>query len=363
MRLTSVLAVLVAFAACRDAKGKDPAIGSGSASAIAVGSGSAGSAGSGSAVGSGSAKGIGSDDEAYVPAEFKSGMSRWKDCGVYLDGKPVGFLSFGEMPISLKPVWVKDKVSAEMRAGTKDLPWRWAQQRFYRFTDYLKAIGVDIHKIKEMHVYASKFAESIVVNKNDLLSPAADQFFFRFGGDITGKVIPKVPPKFGNHRAPDKAASVMIYIDKKPPVLNEEEEVFELDGQAVMGVPYYGEPIRGGVRIYIDDKLVTIIKRQELVAKTARKAPDGELEWKLADFLTAHGVDDGKVVEGYVIRDERRQEKLSKAEIDDLWFSAGSQAHGGVLLGDKRIKASVLAFHTRALAADELPQVLPEEEP
>ncbi len=356
MPITRILALAIAVVACRDAKGKEPELGH-------VASGSAVAVGSGSGSGSGSAKSIGSDDETYVPAEFKAGMSRWKDCGVYLDGKPVGFLSFGELPISLKPVWIKDKVSAEMRAGTKDLPWRWAQQRFYRFTDYLTAIGIDLHKIKEMHVYASKFAESIVVTKNDLLSPAAKDFFFRFGGDIGGKVIPKVPPKFGNHRAPDKVASVMIYIAKKPPVLNEDEEVFELDGQAVMGVPYYGEPIRGGVRIYIDDKLATMIKRQELDAKQARKAPDGELEWKLADFLTAHGVDDSKVVEGYLIRGERRQEKLSKDEIDAAWFSAGSQAHGGVLFGDKRLKASVIALHTRHLAPDELPQVLPEEEP
>ena len=362
MRLPRSLALVVALVACKGGD-KEPGlghVGSGSAPPVAMGSGSAVGSGSAGSGGSGSAAG---SDEEYVPAEHKLGMARWKDCGVYLDGKPVGFLSFGEMPITLKPTWVKDKVSAEMRAGTKDLPWRWAQQRFYKFTDYLKAIGIDLHKIKEMHVYASKFAETIIVNKNDLLSPAADGFMFRFGGDITGKAIPKVPPKFGNHRAPDKIASVMIYIDKTPPKLDEENEVFMLDGAPVMGVPYYGEPIRGGVRIYLDDKLVTMVKRQELDAKTARKAPDGELEWKLDDFLKAHGVDDSKVVEAYVIRDERRQEKLAKADLDAMWFSAGSQAHGGVLLGDKRIKANVLALHTRPLKPDELPVVLPEEEP
>src|SRR5262245_54175352 len=49
------------------------------------------------------------DDSEWVPAEFKQGMARWKDTGVYLDGKPIGFLAFGELPITLKPTWVKDK--------------------------------------------------------------------------------------------------------------------------------------------------------------------------------------------------------------------------------------------------------------
>src|SRR5689334_23079429 len=35
-------------------------------------------------------------DEEWVPAEFKTGAARWKDTGVYLDGKPIGFLTWGE---------------------------------------------------------------------------------------------------------------------------------------------------------------------------------------------------------------------------------------------------------------------------
>lgn len=338
-------AVFVALVACHSAESNPPpAAGSGSAPApVAVKP--------------------PEEKQDYVPAEFKSGMSKWKDTGVYLDGKPVGFLNFGELPIGLKPVFVKDKVSAEKRAGTKDPGWRWAQQRFYRFTDYLAAIGIDVKKVKELHVYASKFPESIVATGKDLQSPAAKDFMFRFGGDIGGKVIPKVPPNFGNRRGPDKATSVMIYIDKVPPVLDMEQEAFVLNGEKVLGVPYYGDPVRGGVRVYLDDKLATIIKRQELDAKKARTASDGELEWKLADFFTAHGVDTSKVVEGYVIRGERRTEKQTKAELDADWFSAGSQAHGGVLLGDKRYRANAIALHTRALAPDELPVILPEEEP
>jgi hypothetical protein len=127
-------------------------------------------------------------------------------------------------------------------------------------------------------------------------------------------------------------------------------------------VPYYGEPLRGGVRVYLDDKLATIIKRQDLDVKKATKTPDGELHWSVADFLTGSGVDTSKLVEAWVIRDERRTEKIAWADLQKMTFSAGSKAHGGVMIGDKELRANVIALHTRPIAPDELPKILPEEE-
>ena len=150
----------------------------------------------------------------------------------------------------------------------------------------------------------------------------------------------------------------MVYIDKKPPTMVENEGLF-LDGVEQTGVPYYGDPIRGGVRIYLDDKLATTIKRQELDPKQATKGSDGEPQWKLADFLTSHGVDAKRVVELWVIRDEKRSEKFRAAELPGLWFEASSQSKGGVLLGDKQVLANVIAMHTRHLTPADMP--LPEQ--
>jgi hypothetical protein len=186
-------------------------------------------------------------DDDWIPAEHKSGAARWKDTGVYLDGKPIGFLTWGELPIGLKPTWVKDKVSANKRAGTKDLGWRWAQQRRYRFTDYLVAMGIDVKNVKELHVYGPRFSNSIVATTADLLSPKAREFYFRFGANTGGKAIPAVPENFAGGKVSDKIAAVMIYSEKVPPKLT--SEGFELDGKPIER-PYYGEPIRGGIRVY-----------------------------------------------------------------------------------------------------------------
>jgi hypothetical protein len=351
-----LLLVALLGTACRDATGKQAPPTQTQTPPVAVGSGSG--SGSGSA-----ALQAGQDPNDYVPAEFKSGAARWKDTGVYVDGKPIGFIQFGELPIGLKPTWIKDKVSADK---PPDCPiekcpgWKWSQQRWYKFNDYLKAVGIDVHKVKVLHVYGPKLSQTIAVTGHDLLSPAANEFLFRFGSEVGGKPIPHVPINFGNGKQPDKMSSVMIYIDKKAPTVT--KEGIELDGVDQEGVPYYGEPIRGGVRIYLDDKLVGIMKRQDLDVKKATKTPDGELHWKLHDFLADHGIDTSKVVEGWVIRDERRKEHFPWADMDAMSFTAGSKAHGGMNLGPTDLQANALALHSHALKPDELPTILPDEE-
>lgn len=299
-------------------------------------------------------------DNDWTPAEHKSGMARWKDVGVYVDGKPMGFLTFGELPITIQPKWVKDKVSQDKPPGCPECPaWKWSKQRFYRFRDYVTAIGVDIRKIKVMHVYGTRLSQSVVLTGKDLLTKQADDFMFRFGMDVAGKPLPWVPEGFGNGKTPDKIAGVMIYIDRKAPTVT--REGIELDGQPVTGVPYYGEPIRGGIRIYLDDKLATIIKRQELDPAKATKSASGELSWSFGEFLKSKGVDGSKIVEGWLIRDERRAEKLPFAELEKMLFAASSQAKGGIILGDNKLRANAIALHTRPIKQEELPVILDEE--
>jgi hypothetical protein len=153
---------------------------------------------------------------------------------------------------------------------------------------------------------------------------------------------------------------VMIYIDRKPPTIT--RTGVDLDGVEQTGVPYYGEPLRGGVRIYADDKLAAVIKRQDLDPKMATQTPDGELHWPLAAFLKARGVDTSHLVEGWVIRNERRAEKLTWADLEKMTFTASSQAKGTVTLGDGKLVVGALALHSRPVKNEELPQVLDEEQ-
>jgi hypothetical protein len=301
------------------------------------------------------------DKEDYVPAEFKTGADRWRDTGVYLDGKPVGVLTWSELPLALEPTWIPIKAGDRVRAGhPEDKGWRWAKERRYKFTDYLRSLGIDLARVKELHVYGPKHSESVVVTGKDLRSKAAEGFQFRFGATVSGKALPVIPGNFGNGKSPDKVSAVMIYVDKTPPTLVRNKG-FELDGEIQDGVPYYGEPLRGGIRVYLDDRMVAYLKRQDLPVGISTATPDGQLHWKLYEVLALQGVKTETIVEGYVIRDNKRQEKLTKDELASLTFEAGSQAKGSILIGPNKLAAKALAFHSRAVDPSELPKRDPDE--
>ena len=309
-----------------------------------------------------SAKAIrgGDDEDDRTPGGSGSGAKKWRDTGVYVDGKPMGVLCFGELPITLKPVWMEEKMSAEKEPGSNDPGYKIVYQRRYRFTDYLKALGVDLNKVKEIQVPGPRFSETIIASGKDLRGKAGKDFMFRFGAEIGGKPIPVVPDDFGNGMSPDKISTVMVYIDKKPPVLVPNEGL-ELDGKPVTNVPYYGDPLRGGVRLYSDDKLALVIKRPLLRQTKPEPSTDGVTRYKLWSLMEAQHVDTAKILEGWVLRGERRTEKLTREELMSVTFEMGEKEKNEMLLGDKKLHASAIAFHSRHIKPEELPQIRPEE--
>lgn len=289
----------------------------------------------------------------WVPSEFKKGQARWKDVGVYVDGQPVGMLTFGELPVALKPAWLEETASIPLKPGYKGPQTKVIRQRAYKMTEYLTALGVDLAKVKELHVYGPRFTDSIIV-KGDELRKRKDELRFRFGGEVRGKPIPIVPDDYGNQRSPDKITAVMVYIDKKPPTM-ERNVGLMLDGVVQHDVPYYGEPVRGGVRVYLDDRLATVIKRKELEATGADASA-----LKLMEYVSKRGVDTSKVVEGWIIKDDRRAQKLDKAALAAAVFEVSPQAEGKVLVAKQ--PANAIALHTRALGPDDLPVIGPDED-
>jgi hypothetical protein len=183
---------------------------------------------------------------------------------------------------------------------------------------------------------------------------------FRFGGTVGGKAIPIVPNGFGNDMGPDKVSAVMIYVNKKPPLLT--PEGYELDGQLVDGIPYAAEPLHGGVRVYKDDRLVDSLHRRNVVEKDPVSTDaDGTAHYKLLDILAEDGVDVRNLSEAWVIRDERRKERLTKEELANATFELGARKQNAILIGHEKFSAQVLALHSKPVRADQLPVVLKEE--
>lgn len=287
--------------------------------------------------------------------------NKWKDTTVYVDGKPVGVLGFGELPASLKPVWVDEQHSAEIEPGSHSPGFVTVKSRRYRFIDLLRAYGVDVKRVNQIHLMGPKTSEVIIASGAELRSKNGQNFMFRFGSNVGGKAIPVVPPNFGNHYMPDKVAVVMVYVDKKPPELVPGEGLY-LDGKPVDGVAYFGEPIRGGIRLYVDDRMAVQVKQVVLRSLKPKEVGEhGLARYALLPLLESRGVDTSKLVDGVIIADEEWKRRLTRAELERATVAMGDRHVNEVAIDGQKFNAQAVALHSHQLGDDETPHVRPDE--
>jgi len=90
-------------------------------------------------------------------------------------------LCFGELPITLKPVWMEEKMSAEKEPGSKDPDYKIVYQRSISIHHYLKALGVDLNKVKRFRCPVRASPRPCIASGKDLRGKAGKDFMFRFG--------------------------------------------------------------------------------------------------------------------------------------------------------------------------------------
>ncbi len=202
-------------------------------------------------------------DAAPVAKIHSGGMERFKDPTVYVDGVPISVIRFGELPVTLKPTWIEEKASVPFKRGDDGPRFRIVKERRYRFSDYFRELGVDLEKLKELHIYGGNQKAAAVVIPGDSVRNA-EGLLFRFGGAIWGKPLPSCPEGVGDGKCPDQITTMALYVDKVPP--KREGGYFYFDGERIEGIPYHGEPSRGGIRVYFEGVLSATIKRNRLVA-------------------------------------------------------------------------------------------------
>jgi hypothetical protein len=284
--------------------------------------------------------------DEWVPAEFKGGRGRWRDAGVYVDGAPLGVLCFGELPRTLEPTWQDDEEGLDFLPGQTGPRSRVGKVRRYRVDEYLAAAGVDVERIREVHMYGGN--RWVVRIRGRAFRRHRAGILFGFGRETSGKPIPYFPADLPINTSLDRLTGIAVYIDRKAPRLVDDDTLF-LDDKPVVDIPYYGEPLRGGVRVYKDDRLVTVLKRNQLdgAASLAITDASGDVHWRLMAVLEARGIATADLVEAEVIYDERRVLRLGRDRLLDLTFASAPQAHGEVLLGTEGVTAQALALYTR----------------
>jgi hypothetical protein len=91
------------------------------------------------------------------------------------------------------------------------------------------------------------------------------------------------------------------------------------------------------VRVYLDNRLVAVLKRNQLAAGSSTR-------WNLGDMLERQGVPTARIARLELIHDESRTAKLAWGAID---FEFNPAASGEVRLGEKALPANSIALFTR----------------
>jgi hypothetical protein len=279
-----------------------------------------------------------------VPSENRTTKGKYRDPGVYVDGEPVGFLQYGDLPPTLEPVLVEGTMLLEFGPGDTGPRRQTVHYTRYRLADYLEKVGVELDRVREVHVYGGARIAGRITGPD--LRRARDRILFSFGRRTHGKALLHLPPDVKLGTSFDHIAAVAVYVDRPPPRILASAEV-ELDGRIITDIPYFGEPLRGGIRVYKDDRLVTVIKRRLLAGEDQLASwHQGRLRWQLAAVLDELGVALDDVSFGELIYDERRGRRIPGGELRTAWFVADPQQRGEITLGERAEPMQGIALFT-----------------
>jgi hypothetical protein len=256
------------------------------------------------------------------------GFAMYKEAWVYVDGQAVGVLRETELP-PIPEVWVDQVEYLDFKPGDPGPHERIYQVRRWALDDYFAAVGVDLKKIKTVLLHGGR--GTVFIDGKDFRR-LKGKFLFDLTGNsdlklrvfLPDEIVPKLNTSF------DRYASISVIVDKPAPTTDESNNVV-IDGVVVEGIPYYGQPLRGGVRVYLDGRLAQVIKRNAL-GDEGRVAP-GKDEWSVTGLLEARGV----AVElgaADVIQKTQTVTRVEGDRASALRFHTDSQAQGSVILDD-----------------------------
>ncbi|MBK6692287.1 MAG: hypothetical protein IPG50_08790 [Myxococcales bacterium] len=197
------------------------------------------------------------------------------DVPVYVDGKPVATLRFGELPSSLVP-----RGTASNR-----------EVRFYRLHDYLAAVGVPMARLRAVHVRGNGFRVASL--EADELAKDPDRFLFHFQDKETGIARTFWSTQgLKNLFRSDEIRELFVFVDKEAPVVAKERACYLEAGRCSDKVPYAEDKLAKGTRVYVDGKLVGQVKRRRLGDDLiVGKSQDGQPQFALTKLMASYGVD------------------------------------------------------------------------
>ncbi|MGH7297315.1 MAG: hypothetical protein ACRELB_20425, partial [Polyangiaceae bacterium] len=138
--------------------------------------------------------------------------------------------------------------------------------RYYRLADYLGLIGVDLARVREVHVYGSH--DRVAVLTGEEIRTLRDKLVFDFTQQTQGKPRARWAQMHALQHRPmvDVIMNISVYIEKAPPTFARGD--MWIDGKVVdSAIPYVGDGVPKGTRVYVDGKLEGWVRRKKLPNK------------------------------------------------------------------------------------------------
>lgn len=269
------------------------------------------------------------------------------DAPVHLDGKPLGIVRLLELPAKLEPSPHKLEDGREVRR--------------YPMGPYLQSLGIDLGKVKELHLTGGRNRTSIIAGA-ELIKHSKTLTFSFTRGDEGGR--PRVHwPGSGIdiNTSIDVISSISVYVAIKPPRYEREKRSFFYeDGTRAEGVPFTKpeESLRG-TRVYRDGALAGSVKRKRLPdAVLASSYTAAKPRYSLDAYLASIGVDPARISTLVLIKGDDIVARLSAADWKKLRekaeFSLTPGSEGRMLVhlpkdaGETEIPASAVLAYEKA---------------
>ena len=226
---------------------------------------------------------------------------------LYVDGVPWAAVQLGELPPGLKPTYDGGESGVVGRR--------------YSLLAYLRALGVDVKKIRAVHLHGGRTRIGMLTGEQLRAPPDTEFAFTRATG---GRVVMRWAPNAKTTDMIDKVNDVAVYVDKAPPVRDAQSGVLVVDGVAVDGLAYVTADVQGGTRVYVDGRLAGILRPRDL---------DGDGPQSLLAQLSRLGAEVKGIVAVDLVHDDVFVRRVPAVDVAALAFTMPPGAGGVTAFG------------------------------